>query len=205
MRGVIRRHSKGTWQPRYDAPPNGTGKRRFHSETVKGSKREAERVLRERLAAIGNGGYVPRDKETVADFMERWLETHAASSTGLQTQHGYQRNVARYIRPAIGNVPLQELMARHIKGMYAAMLDQSLSNTTVIQLHRILKQTLSHAVKWVVLTRNVADATTPPRLQRIHIEIWDTETIDLYLDAAECSHIAQVGRRNGQLAYYLPQ
>lgn len=29
MNGSIRQRSKGTWQLRYDAPPDGTGRRRF--------------------------------------------------------------------------------------------------------------------------------------------------------------------------------
>ncbi|MDA1128989.1 MAG: hypothetical protein O2913_09855 [Chloroflexi bacterium] len=37
-----RQRSKGAWQLRYDAPPDGTGKRRYISETVKGNKKDAE-------------------------------------------------------------------------------------------------------------------------------------------------------------------
>ena len=67
------------------------------------------------------------------------------------------------------------------------MLDRGLSATTVVQLHRILKQALSHAVKWGILTRNVADATTPPRIQRKQLEMWDVDTIHRFLDAARDS------------------
>jgi hypothetical protein len=58
-----------------DGPPGAIGKRRRITETVRGTKKEAERVLRERLTAIENGDYVPKQKETVAQFMQRWLET----------------------------------------------------------------------------------------------------------------------------------
>jgi len=88
MNGSIRQRSKGTWQLRYDAPPGGTGKRRFVSETVRDNKKDAERVLRERLASIENGGYVPKDKETVAQYMQRWLQTYAATNTTIRTQEG---------------------------------------------------------------------------------------------------------------------
>ena len=115
MNGSIRQRSRGTWQLRYDAPPDGTGKRRFISETVKGNKKEAERVLRERLAALENGVYVVQDKETVAAFMQRWLETYAATNSTLRTQHGYQAYVTRYIVPSIGSIPFQRLTARHIQ------------------------------------------------------------------------------------------
>ena len=187
MNGSIRQRSKGTWQLRYDAPANGTGKRRYVSETVNGTKREAERTLRERLAAIENGGYVPRDKETVSEFMHRWLETYAATNTSLRTQHGYQAYVRRYIVPSIGSISLQMLTARHVQDMYADLLDRGLSNTTVIQVHRIFNQAINHAVRWGTLSRNVVNATTPPRLQRTKMRMWDAETIDLFLEEANAS------------------
>jgi hypothetical protein len=46
MQGSIRQRSKGTWQLRYEAPPDGCGKRKYLSETVKGTKKDAERALR---------------------------------------------------------------------------------------------------------------------------------------------------------------
>jgi integrase len=181
MNGSIRQRSKGTWQLRYDAPPDGTGKRRFISETVKGNKKDADRVLRERLAAIENGGHVSKHKETVREFMKRWLDTYVATNVTLRTLQGYRGYVDRYIDPAIGAVHLQTLTARHIQGVYAGMLDRSLSNNTVVQLHRILREALSHAVKWGILTRNVADATSPPKVQRNQVKMWDVETTRRFL------------------------
>jgi integrase len=187
MRGSLEQRTTGSWRLRYDGLPDATGNRKQITETVRGTRKEAERVLRERLAAIENGGYVPKQKETVAQFMERWLDTYAATNTTLRTQQGYQGNVNRYMAPAIGNIELQKLTARHIQGMYAGMMERGLSATTVVQLHRILRQALSHAVKWGILTRNVTDATTPPRLQRKQLGMWDVDTIHRFLEAAKVS------------------
>ncbi len=192
MNGSIRQRSKGSWQLRFDAPPDGTGKRRFISETVKGTKKEAERALRDRLAAIENGGYVSKDKETVAQFMERWLATYVATNTFLRTQHGYRGYIRRYIEPKIGQVPLQSLTAGQIQGIYADMLGRGLSNTTVVQLHRILKEALSHAVKWGILTRNVSDATTPPRIQRKEMPMWDIDTINQFLSTVSAHQLGDL-------------
>jgi len=181
MNGSIRQRSKGTWQLRYDAPPDANGKRKQTNETVKGTKKEAERELRERLAAIENGGYVPKHKETVREFMQRWLETYAATNVTLRTLQGYRGYVDRYIDSTIGAVHLQTLTARHIQGVYAGMLERGLSNTTVVQLHRIVRQALAHAVKWGILTRNVTDATSPPSIQRKQIKMWDVDTIRRFL------------------------
>jgi integrase len=144
-------------------------------------------VLRELLAAIENGGYVPKQKETVARFMERWLDTYAATNTTLRTQQGYQGNVNRYIAPAIGNIDLQKLTARHIQGMYADLLAQGLSARTVLHTHRVLSEALSHGVRWGLLTRNVAEAATPPHPQHKAMEMWDADTINRFLEAARIS------------------
>ena len=130
MKGSIRQRSKGTWQLRYDLLDAESGRRRYVSETVRGTKKEAERALRERLAAIETGSYETKQKETVTEFMRRWMETYAATNTTLRTQYGYQGCIDRYITPAIGSVPLQNLTARHIQGMYAGMLERGLSPTT---------------------------------------------------------------------------
>jgi integrase len=183
MKGSIRQRSKGSWQLRHEGPPDGTGKRKYLSETIKGNKKEAERVLRERLAAIENGGYVAKHKETVSDFMQRWLDTYAATNTTLRTQEGYQGNIQRYITPAIGNVELQKLTPSYIQGMYAALLEKGLSNRTVLHVHRVLSEALKHAARWGVLARNPADATTPPRAEQEELEMWDVPTVNLFLEA----------------------
>ena len=190
MNGSIRQRSKGSWQIRYDAPLDGTGKRKYISETIKGNKKQAEQVLRDRLAAIEKGGYVARDKETVDQFMQRWMETYAATNTTIRTQQGYRGYIRRYIGRTVGNVELQALTAQQIQGVYSEMLDRGLSKTTVVQLHRILKQALSHGVRWGVLMRNVAEATTPPRLERKEATMWDVETINKFLAGANTTRFS---------------
>lgn len=184
MNGSIRQRSKGSWQIRYDGPPDTKRQRKYISETIQGTKRGAERVLRERLAAIENGGYVPKQKETVAQFMTGWLETYAATNTSVRTQEGYRGNITRYIAPTIGTVELQKLTPRHIQGIYANMLERGLSARTVLHTHRVIREALSHAVRWGMLTRNVADAATPPRAQRKDIEMWGVDTVNQFLEAA---------------------
>src|SRR5919106_3989609 len=95
--GSITQRSKGSWQIRFYGPPDANGKQKQVNETVRGLRKDAERVLRERLSAIENGGYVAKDKETVADFLKRWLWTYAATNTTHRTREGYQGNISRYI------------------------------------------------------------------------------------------------------------
>ena len=207
MKGSIRQRSEGTWQLRYDLLDAETGRRRYVSETVRGTKKEAERTLRERLSAVETGSYVTKQKETVTEFMQRWMDTYVATNTTIRTQEGYRGNIKRYISPAIGNIPVQTLTARHVQGMYADRLERGLSARTVLHPHRVLREALGHAVKWGLLTRNVADAADPPRAQQKALDMWDADTIDRFLEAAEGSrfrdlyHLAILtGMRRSELA-----
>jgi integrase len=85
--------------------------------------------------------------------------------------------------PTIGHIELQKLTPAHVQGMYAALLERGLSKRTVVHVHRVLSESLKHAVKWGVLVRNVSDATSPPRPEDKEMEMWDQEHIDSFLDA----------------------
>jgi integrase len=194
MRGSIEQRSKGSWRLRYDGPETPDTKRKQITETVRGTRKDAERVLRERLSTIENGGYLPKQRETVADYMERWLETYCATNTTPRTQQGYRGYVKRYVAPSIGAIHVQALTGRDIQGVYSIMTERGLSATTIVQLHRILKEALSHAVKWGLLSRNPADAATAPRKERKTMEMWDVATIHRFLKACDTSPYASLYR-----------
>lgn len=192
MNGSIRQRSKGTWQLRYDAPPAATGKRRFTSETVQGTKKEAERVLRERLAAIESGNYVARNRETVAQFMESWLSGYASTHTSPRTLQGYRQKVRAYIIPRLGGVQLQTLTPRHVQDLHQWMLDKSLSHQTVTHTHRVLSEALKHATQWGIIPRNPAQQVSPPRPSGRELAVWDICAIREFLRAAKDSPFSDV-------------
>jgi len=153
------------------------------------------------------GDYVARTRETVGQFLGHWLKTYAATNTSLRTQQGYRAKIKGYILPRIGNIRLQNLTARDIQEIYSLLLDRGLSPTTVLHVHRILREALSHAVRWGMLARNVADAATPPRRRSREIPTWDAPTVNRFLETAAESpfrdfyHLAVLtGMRRSELA-----
>lgn len=184
MNGTITQRSKGSWRIKFSLPANGEGRRKYFGETVRGTKAEAQSILRDRIKSVEMGEYVEKEKETVTEFMARWMATYAATNTTAKTQQGYSGVISRYINPALGNVRLQNLTAQQIQALYAEMQGRGLSATSVVAVHRVLKQALGHAVKWNMITRNVADATSPPRIQRKTMAMWDVANINRFLDSA---------------------
>ena len=203
MKGNIQQRGPRTWRLRYDVPsPEG---RKQVSETVQGNKRDAQRTLRERLAAIDKGIYIDRTDQTVSEYLEYWLETHSANIS-IRTRVGYTTCIRRFGR-YLGTVTLQKLRPEHIQSAYKDMLDSGLSARTVLHSHRVLSQALKDAVKWGLVLHNPAAAVTPPRPERKEAVAWDAVTIRRFMDAAEGSRYrdafilaALTGMRRSELA-----
>ena len=185
MKGSIISRGKNAWRLRYELPSALEGVRKQASETVHGPKKLAQRVLRERLAALETGNYVSKTRETVGQFMESWISGYAASHVGARTLYGYCGNSARYIVPYLGSLPIQSLQARHVQEFHSWMLDKNLSKQTVVHAHRLLSEALKHAVAWGVIPQNPAAQVPPPRPDTRELEIWDVETLQRFLVVAD--------------------
>ena len=112
------------------------------------------------------------------------MDSYARSNVTAKTESGYRQMINRYTG-RIGDLQLQRLEATHIQSIYAEMIDQKLSSTTVVQLHRILHKALNTAVKQGILKRNVADATNPPAPVKREMRVWDKASRTKFFQAIQ--------------------
>jgi integrase len=180
-RGTIRQHSKRSFTVQvYLGRDPGTGGKRYHAETVRGSQEDADRRLTEILGEIDMGNPPSSHRPTVAVWLESWLEDHAASRVRPRTLDGYRGSVRRYLIPSIGRVRLDRL-AREVESMESSLCRRGgvggrpLSARTVLQVHRVLSVALTDAVRLGLLFRNVTSAVKPPRAERFEARAlgWD--------------------------------
>lgn len=116
MKGHIRKRSQGSWTIVYDLPVDSfTRRRRQKSQTIKGTKRDAERALREILLSIEQGAYVKPNKLTLGELLKQWLKDYASMNTTDRTQESYTSIVERHLIPALGRVSLLDLQAQYIQ------------------------------------------------------------------------------------------
>ncbi len=203
--GSIRERIKGVWQIRYDGAPDADGNTTKVAETVRGSKRDAERILRERLGTVDSGSYVAKQQETVGEFLDKWLKTYASTNTSLRTQQGYRVNIRRAL-PYLGAIQVQGLQPTHIQRMYAELLDKGLGARTIHHTHSVLRKAMNDAVKWGTIVRNPLLAVDPPRPKASEPKVWDTDTLAKFFRVAAESkfrdlfHLtAQTGMRRSEL------
>jgi integrase len=192
MKGHIRKRSKGSWAIVIDVGRDAeTGKRRQRWHTVKGTKKDAERALRQILYSMETGNYIEPNRITVGEWLNQWCEGYVAIHTTVRTQESYRSIVKHHLMPAFGNTGLAQLQPQQIQRYYARALaggradgTGGLSARSVLYHHRILKEALKHAVKMGLVARNVAEAVDPPRAERVTMNILSPEEIPAFLDAA---------------------
>jgi integrase len=100
--------------------------------------------------------------------------------------------VEAYIVPRLGSTPLQSLTPAKLNAFYADLLESGavktggkLSARTVRYTHTILRKALSEAVRWSLLTRNIADQADPPRERsgsRTQMRVWSAIELRAFLD-----------------------
>ena len=78
MNGTIRRRGKQSWELRFDLPRGADGQRRRTHVAVKGTKREAQRRLRELLTRAEGGLPLDTTRITLGEHLEQWLLSHAS-------------------------------------------------------------------------------------------------------------------------------
>ena len=156
-----------------------SGRKRYHSEAVKGTKAQAQRRLTELLREMDTGNFVERSGLTVGEYLERWLKDYAESHVSQRTFDGYRGNLDRYLIPNLGSISLEKLTPRHVQDMESKLIrgggtdGTPLSPRTVVQAHRVLSKALNDAVKLGIVGRNVAAAVEPPRATK-----YEAKTLD---------------------------
>jgi len=192
MRGHIYQRAKGSWTIVYDLPTDTiTGKRRQKSQTVKGTKRDAERALREILLSLEQGSYVKPNKLTLGEWLDQWCESFVVMNTTPRTYVSYRSIIDNHLKQGLGSIALSRLEPQQIQAYYADKLAKgrvdgkgSLSNRSVLYHHRILSKALDQAVKMGLVVRNVAKLITPPRVARATINVLDAGEASKLLDIA---------------------
>lgn len=108
------------------------GKPRYVTKTVRGGKREAQKTLNELVVAAERGA-IARTRTTVGDLLDAWLEL-ARSDFSPKTVRETSGMIERYLRPALGDVPLNKLTAATLDRYYRSMLNGGGGNESALAL-----------------------------------------------------------------------
>jgi integrase len=189
--GHIRQRGPNAWQLKYEAGSDPlTGKRITMYKTVRGTKRDAQRALRELLGAVDKGQHVDPGKITLGQWLEEWLK-EAEHGRSAKTFERYSETVAQHLAPALGPIPLAKLQPVHLQSYFATALKSGrrdgkggLSQQTVRHHARLLSVALRRARALRLIATNPLEDTEQPRVERKEIQVLDPEEATKLLAAA---------------------
>lgn len=175
--GSIYRRADGRWVASVSVDQ---GRRKyFYAQT----RHEVGRKLATALKARHDGLPLVAERQTVAQYLEGWLES-ARPSLRPGSWERYEQLTRLHINPVLGNVRLARLAPEHLQRLYSGCLEAGLSAGSVRQLHAVLRRALGQAARWSLVARNVATLVTPPRRSRQEMTAFGPEQVRTLLEAA---------------------
>jgi integrase len=133
------------------------------------TRKEVQEKLNAALHEQQQGTLATGKRQTVAHYLNHWLEEVHKSTIRLSSYDRYRKLLDRHILPELGHFQVQKLSAQQAQAFYARKLEGGLSPSTIHVMHAILHKALSNAVRWGLVSRNMCDIVSPPRQE--HHEI----------------------------------
>jgi integrase len=155
--------------------PDGKRIRKWHSGYR--TKKLAERAQVELLAKLQDGEYVDPSALTLAGLFDRVFDYLESIGRDARTVERHRELARLHVVPYLGGMRLQQLAPVHLSELYARLLREGrrdgrpggLAPRTVGHVHRTVHRALRQAVRWQLLSRNVASdlelpTVTAPRM-----------------------------------------
>ena len=183
--GQVVKRGDRTYLVRVPMGTDAKGKRSYHNHTVHGTLKDAQAYLSAALRERDLGTFVEPGKDTLGDYLDKWLAEAAKGRVRGQTFETYEARLRRYVRPALGDRRLCDLTPLDLQTLYGGMTARGLSPQTVRQTHAPLRLALEQAVRWGMLSRNVATLVDLPHQEKREMQALTPEEAQAFLQAAQ--------------------
>jgi integrase len=177
------------------------------------TKKEAELARTKLLGDADKGEYVKPEQVTLGDFLTgTWLPAIRAT-VQPSTCALYRQVVKNHLEPGLGSVPLQRLTAPALNSFYATLLASGrrdgtggLSTRSTRIVHAVLHRALRDALRWRLVSHNVAAEADPPVSHSKEATTWSKEQVGAFLKSVAADPLtalfrldATTGLRRGEL------
>jgi len=154
-------------------------------KTVQGStEKDVRDKVRELVRNVRDGTPPPSRTPRLDAFMEQWLVA-VRPTLRPSTYVSYEGTTRLHITPHLGRIPLDKLTVEHVAQLLASkQADSRLSDRSARYVLQVLRNALGKAVRWGVLSRNVATLVDPPRVPYKEVRVLTPGETSNLLEAA---------------------
>lgn len=206
------RRKRGAGDGNYRLRPDGRWEARFtlsdgKSKSVYGKTRqEVQQKHRAALRDIENGLDLRISQQTLSQFLTHWLEDVARPRVRASSYRHYEQILRLHVLPSLGRTTLSKLTPAQVQRLLNEKSASGLSPRTVGHIRAVLRDALNHALRWGLVTRNVAALATPPRQPRTQVNPLTAEQARAFLEFCKDDRLGPLfaaalstGMRQGEL------
>lgn len=188
--GTVRLRKDGRWEGRvvvgYD--DKGLPKTKNVLAKTKGECVEKLKTLKNTVAPPTTAK--ARADMPFGEWLDFWYENYSKPVVRPSTQRIYEGYIRLYIRPKLGNIPLNKMTASDIQQLCTWMktdgnVEGGLADSQVVNCHSLCYRALEKAVKDRLIARNPADGCKLPTLKREEMKILSREAMQRLLIQAK--------------------
>lgn len=149
------------------------------SHTAK-TRRECQDWIRKMNNQIDDGMNYDNSRILIKDYLSDWLKNSKPSYRSKTWKH-FEQLIRDYINPQIGSIKLIDLRPEHIQRLYNFLLEHNIGAYTILKVHSVLHNALSHAVKLGTIPRNPASVVKTPKEPSKEMQILDENQVSQLL------------------------
>ena len=179
--GSVYKDKDGRW--RASVHLGYSGGRRVRKLLSGRTRAEVARKLTAALRAAEMGIAATSERQTVAQWLQHWLEHVVTPNVRPKTLRTYSDIVKHHLEPELGKRPLVKLSPQDVRRFMKRKTNEGLSPKTVKHLRNTLRAALSVAVEDGLILRNVAAMVKPPRAENREMTAYTPEQAHQFLEA----------------------
>jgi integrase len=160
-----------TYKLKFELPGALPGKRRTAYKTIKGTRKDAQRELRNLLGAAERGVYINDAKQPFSAWARTWLNDHIRGEVSVRTYERYSELLDKHAVPYLGSLAVGQVSPLQVQTLYRTLSTsgwqpparkaggplppaKGLSARTINHVHRVLFACFKDAVRLRILERN---------------------------------------------------
>lgn len=127
-----------------------------------------------------------KDRLTVVAFLQGWLEDVVRPSKAARTYASYEEIIRNYVAPGLRNTLLKDMTPKYAPRLQAhlnALYRRGLSPRTVRYARDVLRAALNQAMRWGLVSVNVATLVELPRQVKAQVHAFTQEEAMRFLGA----------------------
>ena len=187
--GNIRERRRANGEMSYEITVEGerdafTGQRNRVYKTVRGSKKEANAIMRQMMADMDRGIAIRKCPKKISEWMDEWLELYIPNVEET-TRVGYKTKVRNYIKPYLGDIYVQSLRTPHVQRMVNDMIARGLSPKNIRDTYNNINAAMKKALVLRMIPYNPCEGVVLPKLKRYKAKVYNINMIHQVLSVAE--------------------